>query len=174
MKDWNRVGQQALAVLALMCASAPAAASSIPATKATASTSIIRPLTVTKIKDMDFGYLATTTAGTAVLDPDTDSLRVAGGVTMIGGVPHCAEFAGAAQSNSVVNIKIPKQPSTLTRVGGTETMTASNFTLQGGLSKRALAKAQSFTFRVGATLNVAAAQAEGTYAGNFDVTVQYP
>jgi len=123
---------------------------------------------------MDFGYLATTTAGTAVLDPDSDALSVTGGATPVGGTPHCAEFVGAAQSNAVVNIKVPNQPSTLTRVGGTETMTASNFKLQGGLSKRALAKMDSFTFRVGATLNIAAGQVEGTYVGTFDVTVQYP
>jgi len=85
-----------------------------------------------------------------------------------------AEFVGAAQSNAVVIIKVPTQPATLTRVGGTETMTASNFKLQGGLSKRTLAKADSFTFRVGATLNIGAGQVEGTYLGTFDVTVQYP
>ena len=53
-------------------------------------------------------------------------------------------------------------------------MTATNFTLQSGYTKKALAQMDSFTFRVGATLNVAAAQVEGTYAGTFDVTVQYP
>jgi hypothetical protein len=73
----------------------------------------------------------------------------------------------------VVNIKVPNKPSTLTRVGGTETMTVTNFTLQGQ-SRRALAKAASFTFRVGGTLNVAAGQVEGVYVGTFDVTVQYP
>jgi hypothetical protein len=72
-----------------------------------------------------------------------------------------------------VNIKIPNNSVTLKRVGGTETMTVSNFTLQGQ-SKRTLAKAQSFTFRVGGTLNVAANQVEGVYTGTFDVTVQYP
>ena len=36
----------------------------------------------------------------------------------------------------------------LTRVGGTETVTVSNFTLQG-LNKRAVAAQQAFTFRVG-------------------------
>jgi hypothetical protein len=150
------------------------AAAVTPLTEATSNASIILPLTVTKLQDMDFGFLAVTTAGTAVLDPDSDMLSVTGGATPVGGAPHCAQFVGAAQSNSVVNIKVPKQPVTLTRVGGTETMTASNFTLQGGLSKRDLAKADSFTFRVGATLNIAAGQVEGTYAGTFDVTVQYP
>jgi uncharacterized protein DUF4402 len=53
-------------------------------------------------------------------------------------------------------------------------MTASNFTLQSGLKKKALANMDSFTFRVGATLSVAAAQVEGTYVGTFDVTLQYP
>jgi len=173
MKVWSCVAQLCLVALALH-GPAALASTATPAQEATGNATIIRPLTITKVKDMDFGFLATSTAGTAVLDPDTDSLSVTGGVTLVGGSAHSAEFVGAAQSNSVVNIKVPKQPSTLTRVGGTETMTASNFTLQGGLSKRALAKADSFTFRVGATLNVAGGQAEGTYIGTFDVTVQYP
>ena len=124
---------------------------------------------------MDFGdiSISTTTAGTAVLEPNADSFSTTGGVTGIGGTPHCAEFAGAAQSNSVVNIKVPTSPSTLTRVGGTETVTASNFTLQSQ-SKRTLSKSEYFTFRVGATLNVPAGQVEGTYVGTFSVTVQYP
>jgi hypothetical protein len=164
-----------LPILALaLLAPATMARAATPATQSKANASIIHPLTVTKLKDMDFGAAAVTTAGTAVLNPDSDSLSTTGGVTAVGGTPHCADFLGAAQSNSVVNLKVPNQPSTLTRVGGTETMTASNFTLQGGLSKRVLAKSESFTFRVGATLNVAAGQAEGTYVGTFNVTVQYP
>lgn len=161
------------AALAL-CAPASIVVAATPAQNATGRATIIHPLTITKIQDMDFGFLASTTAGTAVLNPDTDSLSVTGGVTPVGGAPHCAQFVGAAQSNAVVNIKIPTQPSTLTRVGGTETMSASNFTIQSGLTRRSLAKAQSFTFRVGATLNVAAAQVEGVYVGTFSVSVQYP
>ncbi|MFL6849406.1 MAG: DUF4402 domain-containing protein [Sphingomicrobium sp.] len=134
---------------------------------------VIRPVTVTKTKDMDFGVVAVTTAGTAVLEPNADAISSTGGVVLAGGNPHSAEFAGAAQSSSVVNIKLPNKPSTLTRVGGTEIVTVNNFTIQGQ-SKRTLAKAQSFTFRVGGTLNVGANQAEGTYVGTFDVTVQYP
>lgn len=150
---------------------APAAASLTPVT---ANVAVILPLSVTKLQDMDFGYLGVTTAGTAVLDPDSDTLSVTGGAVPVGGTPHCAEFLGAAEHNAVVNIKIPKQPTTLTRNGGTETMTATNFTLQSGLSKKTLGNMDSFTFRVGATLNVGAGQAEGTYVGTFDVTVQYP
>jgi hypothetical protein len=164
--------RRVLTALAL-CTPATMACAVTPTTQATASAAIIRPLTVTKLKDMDFGYLAAPAAGTAVLEPNADAFSTTGGTTAVGGTPHCAEFLGAAQSNAVVNIQVPKQPITLTRVGGTETMTVSNFTLQG-LSKRAIAKATSFTFRVGATLTVPANQTVGTYVGTFTVTVQYP
>jgi hypothetical protein len=160
------------AALAL-CALDQAAAAATPQLQATAGATVIRPLTVTKIQDMDFGDLSVGVAGTAVLEPNANSLTTTGGVLRVGGSPTCAEFVGAAQSNSVVNIKVPNNPVTLTRVGGTETMTASSFTLQGQ-SKRTLAKADSFTFRVGATLNVPANQVEGVYVGTFAVTVQYP
>jgi hypothetical protein len=156
-----------------LCAPTTTARASAPATQSTSNAIVIHPVTVTKLKDMDFGSVAVTTAGTAVLEPNADAYSTSGGVSPVGGTPHCAEFVGAARSSSVVNIKVPKQPSTLTRVGGTETMIANNFTLQGQ-SKRTLAKADSFTFRVGATLNVSAGQVEGTYVGTFDVTVQYP
>ena len=168
----SRVCVRGFAALALFAPAAVAHAAP-PLTQATATATFIRPLTVTKLKDMDFGYLAAPAAGTAVLEPNADTFSTTGGAVAVGGTPHCAEFLGAAQSNAVVNIRVPNQPVTLTRVGGTETMTATNFTLQG-LSKRAIAKATSFTFRVGATLNLAANQVEGTYVGTFSVTVQYP
>ena len=165
--------QRCLAATTLaLCASAPALAAT-PAQQAGSKGTIIHPVTVLKTKDMDFGVVTVTTLGTAVLEPNADALSVTGGVLAAGGSPHCAEFVGAAQSSSVVNIKVPNQSSTLTRVGGTETVTVSNFTLQGQ-SKRALAKADSFTFRVGGTLNVAASQVQGTYVGTFSVSVQYP
>jgi hypothetical protein len=160
------------AALAL-CVLHKAAAAATPPQQASAGATVIHPLTVTKIRDMDFGALSVGVAGTAVLEPNADTLTTTGGVASIGGSPACAQFVGAAQSNSVVNIKVQNGSVTLTRSGGTETMTVSNFTLQGQ-SKRTLAKAQSFTFRVGGTLNVAANQVEGLYVGTFNVTVQYP
>jgi hypothetical protein len=172
MISGSRVASWAAAALALGAPAATAHAAA-PATQATADATIIYPVTVTKLQDMDFGYVSVTTAGTAVLEPNADTYATTGGVVPVGGSPHSAEFVGASKDSAVVNIKVPNKPSVLTRVGGTETMTVSNFTLQGQ-SKRNIAKASSFTFRVGGTLNVAAGQAEGTYVGTFDVTVQYP
>ena len=163
-----------LATLLLAFALASPAAAATPVTNATATTAILHPINVIKRYDLDFGYVASgTTAGTVVIDPETDTASATGGAILLGGNPQSAAFIGAAGSSSVVNIKIPKQPVTLTRSGGTETMTVNKFTLQG-LDKRTVARAVAFEFRVGATLNVAANQMEGTYVGTFDVTVQYP
>lgn len=144
-------------------------------TPAQANAVMLFPLEIVKNRDLDFGNIAATgAAGTVVIDPETDTISATGGALLVGGGnPHAAQFTGAAKGNNVVIIRIPKQPITLTRAGGTETMIANNFTLQG-LDKRAVAARVAFDFRVGATLNVNANQAEGTYAGTFDVSIQYP
>ena len=162
------------ALLALSAVAPAFAAPIVAAEDASATTAILHPLEVLKRQDLDFGYVqAGATAGTVVIDPDTGAISATGGAILLGGTPHPALFTGAAKSNSVVNIKIPKQPITLTRVSGTETMTVSKFTLEG-LDKRQAAKNVSFDFRVGGTLNVNANQVEGLYVGTFEVSVQYP
>ena len=166
-----------LRLLALITLLAPAAGQAAPvaaATEAQATAAMLFPLEILKNRDLDFGYVGTTAAaGTVVIDPETDTISATGGALLLGGAPQAAQFTGAAKGNSVVIIRIPKQAVTLTRVGGTQTMTASDFTLQG-LDKRAVAARVAFDFRVGATLNVSANQAEGTYVGTFDVSIQYP
>jgi len=164
-------------LLALTILLAPAAGQTAPKaapTPAQATGTLLFPLEIVKNRDLDFGNVGTTaTAGTVVINPETDTISSTGGASLLGGTPHAAQFTGAAKGNNVVIIRIPKQPVTLTRVGGTQTMIADNFTLQG-LDKRAVAARVAFDFRVGATLNVNANQAEGTYVGTFDVSIQYP
>jgi len=167
---------RALAVSASLAAAllVPDAAHAAGATTpANASIAVLHPLSLIRKGDLDFGAIARTGAGTAVIDPNTNVMTTTGGVISLGGSPTAATFIGAAGSASVVIIRIPKNPILITRVGGTETMSVNNFTLQGQ-DKRTLARQESFEFRVGATLNVGAAQVDGTYIGTFDVTVQYP
>ena len=163
----------ALLLLALIAPAAGLAAPIAPATLPPAQAQLMKPLTLTKIADMDFGNLGVTTAGTAVINAVTDTMTTTGGVTSLGGSPHAAIFRGVAQGNAVVNIRIPTRSVTLTRVGGTETIILDNFTLDGQ-SKRTMAQAGIFDFKVGATLRPAANQAEGLYTGTYDVTIQYP
>ena len=170
-----KVFRYSLAAQLALCAFAPADAAPIAANQdASADIALLHPLEILKREDLDFGYVqAGTTAGTVVIDPNTSAISATGGATLLGGAPHPALFTGAAKSNSVVIIKIPKQPITLNRVGGGATMTASKFTLEG-LDKRQAARNVSFDFRVGATLNVNPNQMEGVYLGTFDVSIQYP
>ena len=68
---------------------------------------------------------------------------------------------------------MPRQAVPITRVGGTETLRVSNFTLDGQ-DKQTLAQQESFIFAVGAQITVPAGTVEGLYTGEIDVTVQYP
>lgn len=158
-----------LALLPDRAIAAPIAA----AQPATGTATIIFPVSLNKLQDMDFGLVSVTTSGTAVIDPTANTITSTGGVSLLGTQWHAAQFVGAAQSSSVVNIKLPNGSFTLTRQGGTETMTLSALTLEGQ-SKRTIAAATSFTFRVGGTLTLNANQAEGVYAGTFNVDIQYP
>jgi hypothetical protein len=161
------------ALLPLLLSAADAAAP-VPATgNATGTASLLRPLTIIKQADLDFGELVVTGPGTAVIDPLSGALSTTGLVTHVGPAAHPAVFTTTGSRTSNVHIKVPQNPITLTRVGGTETMTVSAWTLDGPQNRKFPQNA-AFNFAVGATLTVAAGQADGTYLGTFDVTVQYP
>lgn len=154
----------------------PAAAAAAPVsatTNASGTATVLRPLTVVKQADLDFGPIIVAGAGTAVIDAATGNMTTTGPLTRVGTSAHRALFTTTGSRNSVVIIRIPQQPVTLTRVGGTETMTVSNWTLDGPINRRFPIN-QTFDFAVGGRLNVAAGQADGTYVGTFTVTVQYP
>jgi len=152
---------------------APSAIFAAPkSASAKGSATVLHPLTLVNNQDMDFGILAVTTGGTAVLDPSTGIVSPSGGVTVLRGTSTAALFTGAASGGSVVNIKLSNQSVNLTRIGGTEKIVLSSLTLDGP-SKRTMAKASSFQFHVGGTLTIPAGQAEGSYTGTFSVTAQY-
>lgn len=161
-----------LTAAALLAVPAPVRAADAVA-DAGANTIVLRPLTLLNINDLDFGTLIPTAlAGTATLDPATGAVTTAGGISAASGATSAARFMGAGTRRRPVIIRIPRDPVTLTRVSGTETMTVTNWTLDGN-STRLINPYEAYEFRVGGRLNVGANQAPGTYAGTFDVTVQY-
>ena len=160
--------------MALLLAPAGAGAAPVAAvTNAGGKAVVLSSLSVVKQADLDFGSLAVSGAGTAVIDPAGGVLSVTGGVAAIGTAAHRATFTATGSRNSVVLIRLPKNPITLTRAGGTETMMVSNWTLDGNANRK-IPPGNAFNFGVGGTLNVAAGQVDGTYSGTFTVTVQYP
>jgi hypothetical protein len=161
---------------AALIALSPAHAQSGPVAAdqdATGRAIVLRALSLLKVDDMDFGWLTVTGAGTAVLNPISGAITTTGGVLAAGGDPLPAHFVGAASRNTPIKIRIPTRPITLTRQGGTETMSLSNWTLDGPADRKT-GPDRAFHFKLGGTLTVAANQMDGLYTGTFLVEVQYP
>ena len=110
---------------------------------------------------MDFADLGVTTGGTATIDPVTGAMTVTGGLLHLGGTPSPARYAGAASKQRWSISAYPNSPVLIRRVGGTETLSVSNFTLDGQ-DKKVLAQQQSFIFAVGAQITVPAGTVEGS------------
>lgn len=176
----GRVGTFAIGLIGLLplLAAAPAFAAPVAPNKNSAATATITPpATLRKLEDLNFGCMIVTGVGTAVLNPNTDVVTTTGGVTKVGSATTCSSYSALFEAVSpikgVVIIRLPKVTSTLTRVGGTETMTAGAWTLDGSGNRNVPAK-EPWAFKVGGTLFVNANQAEGLYVGTFTVDVQYP
>lgn len=163
----------ACAMFALLEPAGALAAPVAASTDASGRVTVLKSLSLLKQADLDFGSLVVAGAGTAVIDPISGALTTTGPLTPAGTSAHRALFTATGSRNSIVLIRLPKQPVTLTRVGGTETMTVSNWTMDGPTNRR-FPTGSAFDFGVGGTLNVAAGQVDGTYSGTFTVTVQYP
>lgn len=131
-----------------------------------------RPVTMQKVRDLDFATLSTTANGTAVVDPNTDAMTTTGGVRFVSGTPQSAVYRITSSRGALFVITLPSAPITLKRSGGTETMTVSNWTTDGS-TLRLLLRSGSFDFRIGGRLNVNANQAQGSYSGTFTVTSEY-
>ncbi len=133
----------------------------------TAHATILAPISISSSGDMDFGTMLTTgTAGTVTVTPA--GARSSVDVDLFGGLPSAASFDVTGAVGQAYSITLP---SSTTLTSGGDTMNVDTFnhdaggtpTLPGG----------SDTFNVGATLNVGATQAAGTYSGTFAVTVNY-
>jgi hypothetical protein len=161
-------------IAALLAWASPASAARVtPDQNATGRAIVLRALSLIKVEDMDFGWLTATSAGTATINPLTGAVTSTGGVVAVGGSPQAAWFVGAASRNTPIKIRIPNKPITLTRIGGTETMSLSAWTLDGPADRKTGID-RAFNFKVGGTLTVASGQADGVYEGTFTVDVQYP
>jgi len=161
----------AAGLLSIAAATQAGAAPVAAATPRTASAVLIYPTSVRLLNDLNFGNLVVTGAGTAVVSP-ADVTTTTGGVVRAGGNPYSAMFEAVAPIKTVVHIRAPKQPITVTRIGGTETMTVDTWTISGTGTRNVVAK-ELFSFNVGGTLHVNANQAEGVYVGTFTVDIQY-
>ena len=142
---------------------------------ATASSTIVTPIGITKTVDMNFGNVAinSTTAGTVVLAP-AGTRTSTGGVTLpaTAGTVAAAEFNVTGANDYTFSITLPSTSHEIK--SGSNTMSVTDFT-STPTTTGALSATGSATVKVGATLNVSAGQAAGTYTSvtPFEVTVNY-
>lgn len=161
------------ATLALLAGSAISSFAQETAT-ATATATIVTPISISKTTDMNFGNVAvqSATSGTVVLTP-SGVRSTSGGTTLpsTAGTVAAAAFTVEGESGYTYSITLPT--SALTISSSSNTMTVSTFT--SSPSATGTLTGGSETLTVGATLNVAAGQAAGTYVSGtpFNVTVNY-
>ncbi|MFO7669155.1 MAG: DUF4402 domain-containing protein [Bacteroidales bacterium] len=141
---------------------------------ATASATIVTPIAISTATDMDFGNVAVSAvSGTVVLSP-AGARSVTGGATLpaVPGTVTAASFDVTGQANLTYSITLPAAATTIT--SGADNMTVDTWT-SSPTPTGTLDAGGTETLSVGATLNVGAGQAAGTYlsAIPFTVTVNY-
>ncbi|HSF88459.1 MAG TPA: DUF4402 domain-containing protein [Saprospiraceae bacterium] len=142
---------------------------------ATASASIVAPIAIVQVANMNFGNVAVTdVAGTVILATD-GSRSITGGVTLpaTSGTVSAAEFTVTGEAGYTYDITVPSSH-TITKVAGAETMTVDAF-VSDPTELAGVLTGGTQTLLIGATLNVAALQVAGTYTNaiGFEVTVNY-
>ena len=143
---------------------------------AAASANIITPISIVKNVDMSFGNVAVSAslAGTVVMTPaGARTTSGAGGVTLPSttGTVAGADFTISGQASYTYAITLP---TTASLTSGLNTMTINTFTSTPSVTGT-LSGTGTDDLKVGATLNVAAAQAAGLYTNStvVPVTVNY-
>ncbi len=144
--------------MALCLAAATAAALTGPSASATETTgtanaAVVRPNTLIKTDDLDFGTIVSgATGGTVTVNPATNARGSAGGVTLAGSGAQRAVFQGTTLTRAMT-----------TSGGGIILLGSSATLLPSGVQ----------TYYVGGTLSVPANQPAGDYSGTFTLTVNY-
>lgn len=172
MKNIIRLSASALAIFFASSNNASAQATAT----ASASATIVTPISIAKSADMHFGNVAVNASqnGTVVLAP-AGSRTATGGVTLPAtvGSPAAASFTVSGEANYTYAITLPSANITLADAAS-NTMDAGSFTSSPSATGT-LSASGSQILNVGATLQVIAGQAAGTYttAQDFEVTVNY-
>jgi hypothetical protein len=171
-----------LAILATLALSSVAHAQASSSQTVSASTTIFRPITLTKNSDLRFGTVVRPATGADVVTvaaaDGARTLSTGNAVALSNGAhlaPTRAAFTVNGEGGQAFSISVPANFS-MTRTGGAETLlitllsTATSGTLTGTLGD---ASSGSATFGIGGTMPVSSTTASGAYTGSFITTVAY-
>ena len=145
-----------------------------------AQIAIVRPLEFIRVENLDFGQVIRgTTAGTVTITPSGTRTKT-GGVILVGTGFQPAEFAGMGSNNQRVDVSLGASSIFVTGPGApmrvrTFVMGSTPTAVLTTTPQRFRINSATgiFVFPVGATLEVAANQAPGTYTGNWTITLNY-
>ncbi len=137
----------------------------------TASATIVTPLAIAVGLNLRFGKISSSAAAGTVLISAAGIRTSTGGVGLVssGSTQGQATFNVTGDFNSTYSIGLP---ASTTIVAGANSMTVNTF-VSNPATTGTLSATGAQTVNVGATLNVAASQAGGSYTGTFVVTMNY-
>jgi hypothetical protein len=168
----------ALAALVATAAFAlPAGAQVVTSTaQAEARGTVLQPLTLSRVQDLDFGtILASNIAGSVTIDADDGSRSVSGGVAEVGvNGGQRAVFTGAGPAGDQVDLVLAPPPGMLLYRDATTSLTITSLVLDlANSTVRTMDAGGAFSVGVGGTFAIAAGQPAGVYAADFDLTAEY-
>lgn len=126
--------------------------------------------------DMNFGTMTVGAVGGTIEVNNAGARSVTGDVTPIvgGSVPSNGAFSVAGSTGLAMDVSVTAASFDVTN--GTTVMSVDNFQLLsdvGGTAGTITLAANPSSYTLGATLNVGAGQAEGTYTGEYTISVNY-
>jgi hypothetical protein len=171
MMTRNFLGGAAALGLALFGASSALAANTAPMTS---KALLLKPLTLTKLSDLNFGTIVPSGSGDLVtINADTGARTspTAGLVTIDPGFR--ARFASSGLNNTFVVLQLSPPGDLDDGLGNKLTVTRLDLD-QGGNPLRILTPAsQVFFLGIGGQVYIRSNQPEGTYSGTFTLTANY-
>jgi Domain of unknown function (DUF4402) len=130
--------------------------------------------TISSVTSLSFGSFIAGSGGTVVVSPA--SIRTPGGgvfgIGQGGGVAAAAQFTVMGTAGASYSISLPVDNTVELSDGNGHVMALNSFLSSPAGSGTLIGGSQ--TIRIGATLIVRPNQAPGSYAGAFNVTVNYP
>ena len=163
-----------IAAAVASAAATPAAAVPVAASpNASGKAVLLIPLTLTKIDDLDFGtMISSSSSGTVALNATTSARTFAGGVTGVTSpVAHRGYFGGGGSASQQVIVSLTA-PATLANSNG-DTIDVLALTLDGGPIRSIDPVTRAFFVGVGGILMLNANQPDGDYSADFTLTAQY-
>ena len=159
-----------VAASGLVLASSPAAAVS-PASQATANAKIYKPLTISKVQNLDFGVIvlgAGAWAGEVVSLSQAGALTCGGGTNLTcSGSPQVAKYHLVGTNNATVTVSSPGF--NLTGPGTLAFTPSAPATVNLG----ATGSTTGVDFSIGGSITLASTTPDGVYSGTFAVTADY-